>query len=371
MAYVRFSSARNLWVLLALATCLSLHSSAQDTSAQADSRPHTPPVLLQMIRDDAIHEELQLTPVQRDQVHEALPAVDGPWFRSRQLTADQQQIELDKLTRQLTDQLATILSDQQRTRLQQLQRQAIGTRMLVQDDVVDLLQLTEQQRAALVAAFVKTDQESASIQKQLQSGKIESQTASDKTEKLQAEEKRAVAAQLTNAQKKQLPSITGKPFDFRRVQRIYPRAPELTSEGVQWIQAGPIRLADLRGKVVAVHFYAFQCINCVRNLPHYKSWHDDFADKDLVVIGIQTPELPAERDAGRVANAAKSAGIEYPVLLDAQSSNWKAWSNTMWPTVYLIDKQGYLRRWWQGELNWKGAEGEKELRQTIQQLLKE
>ena len=43
----------------------------------------------------------------------------------------------------------------------------------------------------------------------------------------------------------------------------------------------------------------------------------------------------------------------------------------MWPTVYLIDKRGFLRRWWQGEMNWKGTPGEKQMRETIEQLLNE
>jgi hypothetical protein len=63
--------------------------------------------------------------------------------------------------------------------------------------------------------------------------------------------------------------------------------------------------------------------------------------------------------------------MEYPVLMDAQSSNWKSWSNTMWPTVYLIDKRGFIRRWWQGELNWQGTPGEQQMRDSIERLLSE
>jgi peroxiredoxin len=132
-----------------------------------------------------------------------------------------------------------------------------------------------------------------------------------------------------------------------------------------------LQLADLKGKVVAVHFYAFQCINCRRNLPHYNTWFSDYEDQGLVVIGIQTPETAAERSAEKVAAAMEAEGIRYPVLMDGQSTNWQAWANTMWPTVYLIDKRGYLRRWWQGELNWKDTPGEQQMRQTIEQLLAE
>jgi hypothetical protein len=51
--------------------------------------------------------------------------------------------------------------------------------------------------------------------------------------------------------------------------------------------------------------------------------------------------------------------------------NWDAWSNTIWPAVYLIDKQGFVRYWWYGELNWDAAEGEKYMRQKITELIAE
>jgi hypothetical protein len=51
--------------------------------------------------------------------------------------------------------------------------------------------------------------------------------------------------------------------------------------------------------------------------------------------------------------------------------NWDAWNNTVWPAVYLIDKQGLVRYWWYGELNWEGAAGEKYMRQKITELIAE
>ncbi|MBL8873952.1 MAG: hypothetical protein JNK90_29525, partial [Planctomycetaceae bacterium] len=46
-------------------------------------------------------------------------------------------------------------------------------------------------------------------------------------------------------------------------------------------------------------------------------------------------------------------------------------SNTMWPTVYVIDKRGYIRHWWQGELNWQGATGDKVIEDVVEAALKE
>ena len=72
-----------------------------------------------------------------------------------------------------------------------------------------------------------------------------------------------------------------------------------------------------------------------------------------------------------VKQKAEEAKFEFPILIDNERQNWNAWGNSMWPSVYLIDKHGYVRYWWLGELNWEGAEGEKILRGRIEELLAE
>ena len=340
------------------------------TFAQSD-QPSIPPVLLQMVRDDAVHRELGLEPPQVEKLMAALKQVDPPWFRSRNLAPEKQQPEVDRLTAALRGQLEQFLSPGQITRLNELECQAMGTRMVLRDDVARRLKIKPSQRDGFVQAFLETDKQSFEIQKAIQTGKQNATEGNRKLEKLKSDERQAMISRLTTEQKNLLGSLTGQPFSFSQIRRTYPLAPELDLTGANWIQGGPISLDDLKGKVVAVHFYAFQCINCQRNFDHYQGWYKDFADKDLVVIGIQTPETPAERSLDRVSSAVKKDGMTYPVLFDGQSSNWKNWSNTMWPTVYLIDRDGFLRRWWQGELNWQGTPGEKQMRETIEQLLAE
>lgn len=338
---------------------------------EAGPQPQIPAVLLQMIRDDAVHDELSLSDAQRGQIMEVLSTIDGRWFRSRNLPLAKQTPEIRALSETLKARLRDILSPQQFSRVGELERQALGTRMVMRDDVAELLGLTTKQRATFRDAFVETDTQSKAAQKKQFDGQATPEATSAEINRLKAKERQTLVDGLTQEQKAKLGSLTGNSFNFASVKRMYPMAPEFESAGVTWIQGGPLTLEQLRGKVVAIHFYAFQCINCQRNFPHYKAWHDDYANQDLVVIGIQTPETSAERKLDRVAAAVKSDGLEFPVMLDADSSNWKSWSNTMWPTVYLIDKQGFIRRWWQGELNWKGTPGEQQMRQTIEQLLAE
>ncbi|MCS7468004.1 redoxin domain-containing protein [Stieleria sp. ICT_E10.1] len=355
-------------VVLAVLSATALGASALPAQV---APPEIQPVLLQMIRDDAVHRELKLSEDQARQVFDVLESIDGSWFRVRIRPAQERIETIDRLTEQLSDALAEILDSKQLERLDQLQNQALGTRMIVRDKTATALGLSPTTRESLYEVFAKTDKVVAGVQQQSQAQSLDASAAAKQIEKAKADEKKTLVDALTNQQKRTLSSLTGPAFNFAAVKRMYPAAPELTNDGASWLQGDPVTLDDLKGKVVAVHFYAFQCINCRRNLPHYNRWHTDYADDGLVVIGIQTPETAAERSAERVAAALQTEQIQYPVLMDAQSANWKQWSNTMWPTVYLVDKQGFLRRWWQGEMNWKGIQGEAQMRETIEQLLAE
>jgi hypothetical protein len=67
----------------------------------------------------------------------------------------------------------------------------------------------------------------------------------------------------------------------------------------------------------------------------------------------------------------KEHEIEYPVAVDSAGKTWEVWGNRYWPSVYLIDKAGYVRYRWDGELNWKDTRGEQLMRSRIEQLIAE
>ncbi|MCC9641317.1 redoxin domain-containing protein [Rhodopirellula sp. JC740] len=368
-------SARSLWMMtfwvLAFGTTVGLPGDVSTVNAAEDTETPAQPYVLQMIRDDSVHAELQLSTEQVDQVYEALAEVDPRWWVNRIAPQPQQQNEIRELTSLLKQRLSGVLNADQMKRLNQLEKQAAGTRFVVLPDAAETLGLSETQVTRLKETFAKTDEEVAKLQKQVASKEIEASDAAKDVAAIQSRERQSLVSQLSRDQQVKVGSMLGKTFDFSKVKRTYPRAPEFVLEGAQWIQGEPVRMEDLRGKVVAVYFYAFQCINCQRNFPHYEGWHQDLADEGLVVIGIQTPETSAERSLDRVTEAAKKDGFEYRVLFDEKSGNWRSWGNTMWPTTYLIDKDGFIRRWWQGEMNWQGTPGEQQMRETIQQLLTE
>jgi hypothetical protein len=89
------------------------------------------------------------------------------------------------------------------------------------------------------------------------------------------------------------------------------------------------------------------------------------------VIGVHTPETAGEKNVNSVRRKVKDHAIRYPIAVDNAAKTWQAWGNRYWPSVYLIDKQGTVRYRWDGELNWKKVQGEKAMRQRIEQLLAE
>lgn len=81
-------------------------------------------------------------------------------------------------------------------------------------------------------------------------------------------------------------------------------APNIISE--TWLNSAPLHLSDLKGKVVMVEFWTFGCYNC-RNLePYVKQWHQKYADKGLVVIGVHSPEFSYERALTKVSSTSKN-----------------------------------------------------------------
>jgi peroxiredoxin len=328
-----------------------------------------PPVALQMLRNDSVFAELGLSDDDIKRVQDAVDRVDGDWWRSRIMQDVERIATIDELTRQLKAELKTILSPKSFERLEQLERQALGTRMFLLPAVADKLGLSPVTVNKIAKIADQTDTSVRDLAKQSQEGGAVDEIE-QKRKSIVEQERTSIVGLLTPGQKERLSTLTGEPFDFTRVTRTLPRAPELQASREQWLQGSPTTLAELRGQIVIVHFYAFECINCKRNLPHYAAWHRDYANKGLVVIGIQTPETPAERDVAKVTAAIAQEGIKYPVLMDADANNWQEWGTTMWPSVYLIDREGYLRTWWQGELNWQGNPGEQKMRAQIEQLLK-
>jgi thiol-disulfide isomerase/thioredoxin len=140
-------------------------------------------------------------------------------------------------------------------------------------------------------------------------------------------------------------------------------APEIAA--TTWLNSAPLRLADLKGRVILVEFWTFGCYNCRNVEPHVQEWQRTYSPRGLVVVGVHTPETAYERDVGNVERYVREHKISYPVAIDRDFVTWERYGNTAWPAWYLIDKRGIIRYTHVGE----GAYAETE--QQIQRLLAE
>ncbi len=130
-----------------------------------------------------------------------------------------------------------------------------------------------------------------------------------------------------------------KEMEFPYNNRI--PAPELAG-GVAWINtAGPLELADLKGKFVLLDFWTYCCINCMHILPELKKLEQAYPNQ-LVVIGVHSAKFDGEQDSKNIADAVQRYDIEHPVINDANHAIWNGFGINSWPTILLIDPEGNL-----------------------------
>jgi len=119
------------------------------------------------------------------------------------------------------------------------------------------------------------------------------------------------------------------------------RAPELRGRG--WLNTGgkELKLADFRGKILLLDFWTFCCINCLHVLDELRPLEQKYADV-LTIVGVHSPKFEHEKDPVALAAAVERYGVEHPVLDDPQLDMWQQYAAKAWPTLSVVDPEGYL-----------------------------
>ncbi|MEQ3550254.1 redoxin domain-containing protein [Pseudonocardia nematodicida] len=119
------------------------------------------------------------------------------------------------------------------------------------------------------------------------------------------------------------------------------RAPEL--RGRRWLNTGgaELTLAGLRGRIVVLDFWTFCCINCLHALDELRPVEEEFGDV-LTVIGVHSPKFVHEADPAAVEAAVERYGVTHPVLDDPELRTWDAYTARAWPTLAVIDPDGFV-----------------------------
>lgn len=129
--------------------------------------------------------------------------------------------------------------------------------------------------------------------------------------------------------------------DQDKSSALVPGGPVIMTSG-GWINSPPLKLEDLKGKVVLVDFWTYSCINCIRTFPELRKLWDKYKTDNFVLIGVHTPEFQFEKDYNNVERATKRFELTYPVVLDNDYMTWRSFNNLYWPAHYLFDKEGKI-----------------------------
>ncbi len=126
------------------------------------------------------------------------------------------------------------------------------------------------------------------------------------------------------------------------------RAPELRGRG--WLNTGgrDVSLADLRGKIVLLDFWTFCCINCLHVLDELRPLEEKYADV-LVIVGVHSPKFAHEADPDALAAAVERYDVHHPVLDDPELTTWQQYAVRAWPTLVVVDPEGYVVAQMSGE----------------------
>lgn len=125
-------------------------------------------------------------------------------------------------------------------------------------------------------------------------------------------------------------------------RRARVRAPELIGKG-GWLNTGgkDLTLADFRGRTLILDFWTFCCVNCLHVLDELRELEEKHRDT-VVIVGVHSPKFVHEAEHSAVVDAVERYGVHHPVLDDPELATWKQYAVRAWPTLVVIDPEGYV-----------------------------
>lgn len=144
--------------------------------------------------------------------------------------------------------------------------------------------------------------------------------------------------------------------------------PQFTSRSSShWINSKPLSVKELKGKVVLVFVWTFECWNCERSMPWINSLYEKYGGEDFEIVGIHSPEFARERNLKKVRKAVAEHHLLFPNMVDNRYKYWRALKNQYWPAFYVIDRGGTIRLTAVGETH-QGDEQARALEKAIVDL---
>jgi peroxiredoxin len=124
---------------------------------------------------------------------------------------------------------------------------------------------------------------------------------------------------------------------------------------------GPnLRLAEQRGRVVMVNFWATWCGPCRQEMPQLDRLYQKYKSSGFVLLGVNVDE-----DARKAADVAVKLGVTFPVLLDTDKAVSKLYDLSTMPSTVIIDRDGKVRYFHRGYLAGYEDNYDKQIRELL------
>jgi sugar lactone lactonase YvrE/thioredoxin-related protein len=113
-------------------------------------------------------------------------------------------------------------------------------------------------------------------------------------------------------------------------------------EGADWVNIDEaLTMEELEGRHILLDFWTYGCINCYHMVPNLNRLHDRYEGR-LVVIGVHSAKFTEEQRTDNIREAVERYGIRYPVVNDRDMELWQGYGVPGWPTIIMIDPEGYV-----------------------------
>jgi thiol-disulfide isomerase/thioredoxin len=140
-----------------------------------------------------------------------------------------------------------------------------------------------------------------------------------------------------------LAGLLGFPIVVAAAAAASPATLEPLRLATGWLGHRP-SLASLRGRVVLVDVFTFECINCTNVTPNLKRLYAHYSRADLEIVAVHTPEVPKYQSRLLyLARQTQMAALPWPIAIDNGGRIWDAYAVSAWPTLLLFDRAGRLR----------------------------